>query len=1027
MNDKRGQGGLEYVLLLGGILLVVVLTVVVLRGNLLPSVNVQLLGSTLSYLRLVDPCQAVSSFSIHPNGTNGTVFICRPVDPNATVITVFSSPLVFNGSADGPGNMTFFNNNSAVFLNFMAKGGAPLDTSVPHSVDVSVRDTLILIRLPGVVEGFSGPPTPTPTPGPDTTPPVITINQPQGAATYGLSGVPLQVTLNEAGTLCRFSADGAANTSMSGGPLVWTAANLPGLANGTHALVYFCSDLASNNASTSASFEVDVDPPDLTSVVTISPTANSASISFYTSEPANTTIYSVGANSFSTKVHATFLTYHPVDSDHTLTDLNPSTLYSFNLTNCDVYANCNTTGPYSFNTSNTVPTVTLTTPPNGTSQTQGAVLFNYTPRDNAGFANATLFVNSTGSFAVNVSNTTVTNNTANFFTLTLSAGYYIWNVLVCDNQGACSFAVSNFTLTLTTPPPSSAPTLTLVYPSDNELLANGTMEFYYWPIDNSGFSNATLFGNFTGSWAANVSNSTAIVNDSDGDNYFTLFLPEGTYLWNVQVCDNQGFCSFAPANFTLRLGNTPPEVGLVLPGHYDGKPPGQITFTYSLFDDRNSLKNATFFGNFTGTFAANSTNSTPLINNAINSFTLNLSGGTYLWGVVACDTDNLCSTSSNHLLFVIPHMIIAGYSSSGGFGNAISIGRANADSTPDLVVGAYTADTSFPTVSDRGRIQFYAGLSLALGRYGTAAQDYFTISVAAGDVNGDGIDEAIGGAYLGDTVNATGSLLSNTGYVQVYTLSGTLLYQFNGTRTSDTLGYSVAAGDVNGDGKADIVAGTLEGDIAYAAANEGYVRVFNGSNGALLYQFNGTAADQYFGSSVATGDVNGDGKKDIVASASAGAYAKVFDGATGSLLYTFPGINGHVTTGDVNGDTKADIVAANGTHISVFNGADGLLLYSIPDTTAFDGLAAGDVNGDGKADVATTVPVPGGYPLVKVYNSTNAALLFQLNRSVLTFGDSLAVADFDQDGFGDVYVGRAATSSEVGLSEGSAVYVYSGD
>jgi hypothetical protein len=95
-------------------------------------------------------------------------------------------------------------------------------------------------------------------------------------------------------------------------------------------------------------------------------------------------------------------------------------------------------------------------------------------------------------------------------------------------------------------------------------------------------------------------------------------------------------------------------------------------------------------------------------------------------------------------------------------------------------------------------------------------------------------------------------------------------------------GVYIAAGDVNGDGFADIITGA-------GAGGSPHVKVFDGQTNSLLASF--FAYDVAFtgGVRVAAGDVNDDGLADIITGAgpSGGPHVKVFDGHTSALLASF--------------------------------------------------------------------------------------------------------------------------------------------
>ena len=196
-------------------------------------------------------------------------------------------------------------------------------------------------------------------------------------------------------------------------------------------------------------------------------------------------------------------------------------------------------------------------------------------------------------------------------------------------------------------------------------------------------------------------------------------------------------------------------------------------------------------------------------------------------------------------------------------------------------------------------------------------------------------------------------------------------------------GVFVAAGDVNGDGKADIIVGTDSGAPPI-------VRIFDGAQGNLIRSFFAYSPLFTGGVRVAAGDVNGDGIADVITGPGAGGgpNVKIFDGTNGTLLQSFfayaPGFTGgvYVAAGDVNGDGFADIVtgpgSGGGPQVKAFHGVtlETLKSFFAYDRTFQGGVrvAAGDVNGDGLADIVTGTG-PGAGPHVKVFDSHTLLVL----------------------------------------------------
>jgi hypothetical protein len=247
------------------------------------------------------------------------------------------------------------------------------------------------------------------------------------------------------------------------------------------------------------------------------------------------------------------------------------------------------------------------------------------------------------------------------------------------------------------------------------------------------------------------------------------------------------------------------------------------------------------------------------------------------------------------------------------------------------------------------------------------------VRVGSGDVNGDGIADIITGAGPGGGPD-----------VRVFDgTTGTLLQAFFAFSSNFTGGVYVAGGDVNKDGKADIIVGAGQ-------SGGPEVKVFNGTNLSLMQDFFAFAPSFTGGVRVGSGDINKDGVFDIITGAGPGGgpEVKVFDGTNGTLLQDFfafnPNFTGgvYVAGGDVNGDGAADIIvgagAGGGPEVKVFDGTSGTLLQDFfafaPNFTGGVSVGSVDLNGDGFADIIAAVATAGG-PEVRVFDGQNLALL----------------------------------------------------
>ena len=405
----------------------------------------------------------------------------------------------------------------------------------------------------------------------------------------------------------------------------------------------------------------------------------------------------------------------------------------------------------------------------------------------------------------------------------------------------------------------------------------------------------------------------------------------------------------------------------------------------------------------------------------------------------------------------------------------------NGDGYADVIVGVRYYDNG---QTDEGRAYVYHGSALGLSatpnwtsESDQAYAEFGVVVSGAGDVNGDGYSDVIVGAWYYDNGQ------TDEGRVFVYHGSATGLSSApSWTAESDQASGSMAAvstaGDVNGDGYADVIVGSWRYDNGQT--DEGRAYLYLGSASGLwatpAWMAEGDQAYAEFGLAVSgAGDVNGDGYSDVVVGAHGYDNGQTDEGkvwlyyGSPSNLSTTAGWTAESdqagaqfgwsvsTAGDVNGDGYGDVLVGapyydNGETdegmVFVYHGsASGLsaAAWTAESNQAsacfgFSASAAGDVNGDGYDDVIIGAlyydngEVDEGRAFVWYGSAAglgangtpgNADWTAESDQANAYFGKSVSTAgDVNGDGYSDIIVGAYCYDNSQ-TDEGRA-YVYLG-
>jgi Bacterial Ig-like domain (group 3)/FG-GAP-like repeat/FG-GAP repeat len=381
------------------------------------------------------------------------------------------------------------------------------------------------------------------------------------------------------------------------------------------------------------------------------------------------------------------------------------------------------------------------------------------------------------------------------------------------------------------------------------------------------------------------------------------------------------------------------------------------------------------------------------------------------------------------------------YNSGGLQTQSLGLADLNGDGKLDVVVSNQCSSNS--NCEDGGNATVFLGngdgtfqqsASYANGSNNFEEMGPDSSSILLADVNGDGKTDVLvtSSCYGGNFICDTGAVSVLLGYGDG-TLDGAVLYQPQGLDA-----YGLATADVNGDGNPDVLVAEQCQD---SNCTTGAVSVLLG-NGDGTFQPGGIyASGGLYALWIVTGDVNGDGKTDVVVSNECASNSNCSQGTLSVLLgngdgtFQSPityatGEDGQsVTLADVNGDGKLDIVLSeecadsncdSGAVAIMLGNGDGTFQSAVSYNSGGTwtmGAAAGDVNGDGKADLVVSSEC------LSQSNCSNGIMAVLLGNGDGTFqpavtynsggenAQGVQLADMNNDGKLDIVVQNECASS----------------
>jgi hypothetical protein len=350
------------------------------------------------------------------------------------------------------------------------------------------------------------------------------------------------------------------------------------------------------------------------------------------------------------------------------------------------------------------------------------------------------------------------------------------------------------------------------------------------------------------------------------------------------------------------------------------------------------------------------------------------------------------------------------------FPYSVRIGDIDGDGKPDLVVMnpfSTTVSSVLRNTSSSGTVSFSARVDFTTGTQPR--------SVSIGDIDGDGKQDLA----VANAVSNTVSVLRNI------STPGTISISAKVDFTTGTSPRSVGIGDLDGDGKPDLVVGNGNDNTVSILRNISMPGTIILSNKVDFTTGNGPGA-------LTIGDIDGDGKPDLaVACYGSNIVSVLRNTSTNSGNISFDakvdlptGIGPQaLSIGDIDGDGKPDLASANFENNNLWvlrnTSTSGIISFSAKvdfsaGTSRFSanigGIDIGDIDGDGKPDIAVASLSSNTVSILR-NTSTSGNVSFDAKVDLMTDNSpsSVSIGDIDGDGKPDLVASSLSSSGSVSV------------